>query len=1091
MQAATVLEPATPREAVVITAELERRPSRPPQHAIENQALLRLMDSLAAAPSTILQALADTVTELCRAGSAGISLLEPGAGEPTYFWRGVSGVLAAAGSGRRQPRQLSAWAIALDPEATQLLDRPGRLHGGLDELGPPVHEVLITPFAVGGRVVGTVWAVHHLAEQHFDREDARLLAQLARFAAVACRLHDSAAVLRAQQTQTNLALEATGIGVFSYDALSGHRVFSARLKAIWGLQPDEEPTSARILELIHPEDHGIVQVVEASLDPAGPGRFSVEHRILRPDGEVRWVESRGHTEFEQLGDLRRVVRWYGTSTDIDLAKSVQEELARRKAQLDLATRIAGAGVFDHDYLQRTLYWSDRMREIHELSPGEAQSLEVLDAQVHPDDRAAHLAAVGASGDPGGSGAFVGEYRIVCRDGGIRWILSRTQTWFGLVDGQRRAVRTVGVEQDVTEQKRIEAALRDSQQRFVALADSVPVLVWTASADGACDYLNLGWYEYSGQAPEQALGNAWFDAVHPEDRGPIGRLWQLSLRSGQPLEAECRLRRRDGAYRWFSARATPHRNHAGQIDRWFGTSSDVDEIRRLVIASERAAERLRLATDAAQLGILEYFAGGRRHWDARARAIWGVGPDDDITYERFMSCVHPEDQATVQASIERVLDPKRSSGRYEEEYRVTDGAGHERWVRATGNVRFRDGEAYHVIGTVQDVTAQKAIEATLRVADRRKDEFLATLAHELRNPLAPIRNAARILGSPQLDAAALHWSRQVIQRQVTHMAWLLDDLLDVARITQGKLELRRERIGLGSVIETAVEAARPLIDGKRHVLAIDLPVPDVEIDADPLRLAQVISNLLTNAAKYTDAGGRIAVLARVAPPNLLVTVRDTGIGILPAALRSIFEMFSQVADTLSRSEGGLGIGLALVKGLVELHGGSIEARSEGPGRGSEFVVHLPMPIETGAGASEAAAAVDPARRARRRVLVADDNEDAADSLGMILELAGHEVRVAHGGRQALQIAAEFRPDVALLDIGMPDLNGYDAARALRAAPDGADLELIALTGWGHPDDKARAAQAGFDRHLTKPVDPAELEELLRKTEFSAPGGAAPG
>ncbi len=1217
MEAAAALEPATLRDAVVITAELARRPSRPPQHAVENQALLRLTDTLAAAPATILQVLADSVTALCRAGSAGISLREPGAGEPTYFWRGLSGVLAAAGSGRRQPRQLSAWAIALDPGATQLFDRPGRLHGDLDALGPPVCEVLMTPFAVGGEVVGTVWAVHHDADGRFDGEDARLLARLARFAAVAYRLHDSAAVLRAQQTQTNLALEATGIGVFHYDALSGQQVFSARLKALWGLQPEEEPTGARILELIHPEDRGIIPVVKASLDPMGAGRFSVEHRIVRPDGEIRWVESRGHTEFEQLGELRRavrsvgtmldvtdrrraeqqlleiqrsfttlvdalpqlawsshadgytdylspqwltytgftqercvgfgwtsalhpddvpaavrkwseveavngsfeselrirgsdgqyrwflaratamkndaghVVRWYGTCTDIDLSKTVQEELARREAQLDLATRIAGAGVFDHDYLRRTLYWSERLREIHDLAPGAAPSLDVLDAQIHPDDRAAHLAAVDVSGDPGGSGAFVSEYRIVRRDGGIRWILSRAQTYFGVADGKRRAVRTVGVEQDVTEQKRIEAALRESQQRFVALADSVPVLVWTTRADGHCDYLNERWYEYTGQGLEQALGVGWFDAVHHGDRGPIGRLWERSLRSGEPLEAEYRLRRHDGEYRWFSARATPQRNAAGEIDRWFGTSSDVDEIRRLVIASERAAERLRLATGAAQLGILEYFIDGRRHWDARARVIWGFGPDDDITQERFMSRVHPEDQSMVQASIERVLDPKRSSGRYEAEYRVCDGNGHERWVRATGDVRFRDGKAHHVIGTVQDVSTQKAIEATLRVADRRKDEFLATLAHELRNPLAPIRNAAQILGSPQLDATALHWSRQVIQRQVTHMAWLLDDLLDVARITQGKLELRRERIGLAGVIETAVEAARPLIDGKRHVLAIDLPVPDVGIDADPLRLAQVVSNLLTNAAKYTDAGGRIAVIARVAPPNLVVTVRDTGIGILPTALRSIFEMFSQVADTLSRSEGGLGIGLALVKGLVELHGGSIEARSEGPGRGSEFVVHLPLPIETAAGASEAAAATEPGRRAGRRVLVADDNQDAADSLGMILELAGHEVRVAHGGRQALQIAAEFHPDVVLLDIGMPDLNGYDTARALRAAPGGVNLELIALTGWGHPDDKARAAAAGFDRHLTKPVDPAELEALLLKTEFSASGSTTAG
>ncbi len=1083
MHTAAKPTPAALRDAVIVTHELDTRPSRAPQHALENQALLGLMDALAAAPDSILERLAATITELCRAGSAGISLLEPGDGDPAYRWRAVSGALAAGADRGPQPHRLTSWVIELGGSRPQLFRRPARLFAELDALRPRAEEILMMPLAVDARVIGSVWAVHHRAEAQFDREDARLLERLARFAAVAWRLHESAFALREQQTQTSLALEATGVGVFRYDLRTGHQVFSQRLLAIWGLGAGEEPTPERIRGLVHPDDRDALAAVTASLDPNGPGRFALEHRIVRPDGELRWVQAQGQTEFEDEGGTRRARRCVGTMRDVTDRHLVQEELARREAQLELATRIVGAGVFDHDYARGSLYWSPRLREIHELPADATPSLEVLDAQLLPEDRPAHMAAIAALADPASNGAFTSEYRIRRRDGEVRWILARAQTWFEGAGAQRRRRRTLGVEQDITDQKRIEAALRESEQRFVALADSVPVLAWTTTAAGDCDYLNKRWYEYTGQTPQHATGTGWYDAVHPEDRGPISRLWERSLRSGEPLEAEYRLRRHDGAYRWFSARASAQRAADGRIDRWFGTSSDVDEIRRLVIASENVAQRLRLATDAAQLGILEYFIDGRRHWDERARALWGIGPDEPITHELFMSRVHPEDRALVEASIERVLDPQRSSGRYEAEYRVTDRAGRERWVHATGNVRFRDGRPAHVIGTVQDVTGQKAIEAALRVADRRKDEFLATLAHELRNPLAPIRNAARILASPKLDDAALHWSRQVIQRQVTHMAWLLDDLLDVARITQGKLELRRERIALSAVIETAVEAARPLIDGKRHVLAIELPERDIEIDADPLRLAQVVSNLLTNAAKYTDAGGRIAVIARLAPPNLLITVRDSGIGISPEALRSIFEMFSQVADSLSRSEGGLGIGLALVKGLVELHGGSIEARSAGPGRGSEFTVHLPLPHDAVDGGQDAQAGKMPAQPHGRRVLIADDNQDSADSLGMILELAGHQVRVAHGGHQALQLAAEFHPDAVLLDIGMPDLNGYETARALRAAPGGADLELIALTGWGHPDDKRRAAEAGFDRHLTKPVDPAELEELLRVADFN--------
>ena len=1074
---------ASPRDAVIITHELDARPGRVPQHALENQALLQLLDALAAAPDSILQRLAAAIAELCRAGSAGISLLDPGDGDPAYRWRAVSGALAAAPNPGPQPHRLTPWVIELGGSQPQLFRRPGLLFPELEALRPRAEEILIMPLAVDERVIGTVWAVHHRDGAQFDREDARLLERLARFAAVAWRLHESAFALREQQTQTSLALEATGVGVFRYDARTGRQAFSPRLLSIWGLRADEEPTPERIRGLVHPEDSAALEAVEASLDPNGPGRFSLEHRIVRPDGEVRWLQAQGQAEFEEIDGARRARRCVGTMLDVTARHRVQEELARREAQLDLAARIVGAGVFDHDYVQGTLWWSPRLREIHELSPEATPSLAVLDAQLLPEDRPAHMRAIAEVADPESNGAFTSEYRIQRRDGEIRWILARARTWFGGAGAQRRPIRTLGVEQDITDQKRIEAALRESQQRFVALADSVPVLAWTTTAEGDCDYLNRRWYEYTGQSPAQAIGSGWFDAVHADDRGPISRLWERSLRSGEPLEAEYRLRRHDGAYRWFSARASAQRTADGRIDRWFGTSSDVDEIRRLVIASENVAQRLRLATEAAQLGILEYFVDGHRHWDERARAMWGIGPDEPITDELFMSRVHPDDRAMVEASIERVLDPRRSSGRYEAEYRVTNRDGSERWVRATGNVRFRDGRPAHVIGTVQDVTGQKAIEAALRVADRRKDEFLATLAHELRNPLAPIRNAARILASPKLDDAALHWSRQVIQRQVTHMAWLLDDLLDVARITQGKLELRRERIALSAVIETAVEAARPLIDGKRHVLAIDLPEREVEIDADPLRLAQVISNLLTNAAKYTDAGGRIAVIARLVPPNLVITVRDTGIGISPGALRSIFEMFSQVADSLSRSEGGLGIGLALVKGLVELHGGSIEAHSEGTGRGSEFSVHLPLPHDAAGTGHDATDDATPAPRHGRRVLIADDNQDAADSLGMILGLAGHDVRVAHGGRQALQLAAEFHPDVVLLDIGMPDLNGYETARALRATPSGSDYELIALTGWGHPDDKLRAAEAGFDRHLTKPVDPAELEELLRVAEFS--------
>jgi signal transduction histidine kinase/ActR/RegA family two-component response regulator len=386
---------------------------------------------------------------------------------------------------------------------------------------------------------------------------------------------------------------------------------------------------------------------------------------------------------------------------------------------------------------------------------------------------------------------------------------------------------------------------------------------------------------------------------------------------------------------------------------------------------------------------------------------------------------------------------------------------------------------------EQIEALRASEQALRDADRRKDSFLATLAHELRNPLAPIRTAAQILGSQRLEPQQLHWAQQVIQRQVAHMALLLDDLLDIARITQGKLELKMERVRLTEIVDAAVETARPLLDSKHHQLTVTLPSEQLVLQTDPVRLSQILSNLLTNAAKYTDPAGHIELSGGVQNDTLCLSVKDDGIGIAPEALTKIFDMFSQIDSASVRAEGGLGIGLALVKGLLELHGGTIEATSEGLGQGSKFTVHVPLVASTPTQKRASGADTPPLATAGRRVMVADDNTDAAEALAMLLELAGHEVRVAHGGRAALAIAQTFRPDVALLDIGMPDLSGYEVAKELRRLSWGAGICLVALTGWGRDDDRQRAMVAGFDRHLTKPIDAGALQALLAKeTEESA-------
>jgi signal transduction histidine kinase len=380
----------------------------------------------------------------------------------------------------------------------------------------------------------------------------------------------------------------------------------------------------------------------------------------------------------------------------------------------------------------------------------------------------------------------------------------------------------------------------------------------------------------------------------------------------------------------------------------------------------------------------------------------------------------------------------------------------------------------------DITERKRVETELREVDRRKDEFLATLAHELRNPLAPIRQAAAIASAPRATPAQLRWSQGVIERQVRHMARLLDDLLDVSRITRGTLELRREWLDIRSVVDAAVETSKPALDDKGHTLTVKVAEGLPQIEADGLRLAQVLSNLLNNAAKYTDPHGCIELTVEQQQRALLIRVTDTGIGVEPEALPRIFQMFAQLRPALERSEGGLGIGLALVKGLVTLHGGTVEVHSAGVGRGSEFRVRLPISASDkdpqGARASAAHDVCEPVRA--HRLLVVDDNADAAESLAMLLTLDGHQVRTALDADQALAIAADFEPELAIVDIGLPRRNGYELALDLRRLGGPSAVRLIALTGWGQAEDRTRARNAGFDEHLTKPVDPQAVRTLVR-------------
>ncbi|HEY9024794.1 MAG TPA: ATP-binding protein, partial [Burkholderiaceae bacterium] len=408
-------------------------------------------------------------------------------------------------------------------------------------------------------------------------------------------------------------------------------------------------------------------------------------------------------------------------------------------------------------------------------------------------------------------------------------------------------------------------------------------------------------------------------------------------------------------------------------------------------------------------------------------------------------------------------------------------GREQWFRCVASP-LHGGVALWF----NDITTRKNDERVLQEADRRKDEFLATLAHELRNPLAPIRQAATISRLPQATEAQKRWSHEVIERQVRHMALLLDDLLDVSRITRGRLALRRGANSLHEMIEAAVETARPLIDARQHVLEVVLPQAAIVMQADPLRVSQIVANLLTNAAKYTDPHGRIRLLAALDADDVVIEVSDNGIGIAPESLPEVFDMFTQLRGTGDRAS-GLGIGLALTKGLVELHGGTIGVRSEGAGRGSVFTVRLPRG-EAPAAAPAPDDGVEPRAASARRILVADDNRDAAESLAALLQLEGHEVTLAYDGADALVAYERVHPQVCLLDIGMPLRTGNEVAAEIRARDGGRAPTLVAITGWGQDGDRMQALAAGFDHHLTKPIDPAQLLRLIGEARAGALAGA---
>jgi PAS domain S-box-containing protein len=648
--------------------------------------------------------------------------------------------------------------------------------------------------------------------------------------------------------------------------------------------------------------------------------------------------------------------------------------------------------------------------------------------------------------------------------------------------QRVAARTEA--QRLTEEK-----LRASELRFRLMADSIPQIVWIIDDNFRASYFNKQWFAYTGISPE-AVSPEEISAefIHPDDDALTMRAWAQARETGKTFSVEHRIRSATGEYRWFLVRAESYRDADSGKTMWFGTSTDVHDRKLAEAALVAREEQLRLAVDAADVGEWDVdMVSDTMYWPPRVKAMFGISPERPVTLEDYYDGVHPDDRERTLASFADAANPALRI-QYEAEYRtIGKEDGVIRWVAAKGRGLFNEaGECVRIIGTAIDITKRKLDEEALREseerlrqADRRKDEFLAMLAHELRNPLAPISAAAELLQIVRLDEERVRRTSQIIGRQVSHMTSLVDDLLDVSRVTRGLVELENAPLDINHIVADAVEQVTPLVRARRHHLELRLTPDASMVQGDRKRLVQVLSNLLNNAAKYTHEGGNIQVRTSVRDTHVLIEVADNGIGMAPELTLRAFDLFAQAERSSDRSLGGLGLGLALVRSLVELHHGTASCESAGIGQGSKFTICLPRlhTQEDRLGARQSGDRALLQQAPGLRIMVVDDNIDAAAMLAMLLEAAGHQVVVEHSARGALLRAGEAHPEVCLLDIGLPEIDGNELAQRLRADPATAGAVLIAVTGYGQEKDLAQSQAAGFDHHLVKPVDTRALAAIL--------------
>jgi PAS domain S-box-containing protein len=639
------------------------------------------------------------------------------------------------------------------------------------------------------------------------------------------------------------------------------------------------------------------------------------------------------------------------------------------------------------------------------------------------------------------------------------------------DDHGQIIGVVMVFRDVTQRRAAEIAL----ERLAAIVESSDDAIIGKDLNGVVTSWNKGAEQIFGYTRAEMVGRS-VTVLIPSDR--IGEEEEIlaKLRQGGKIDHYETVRKtKDGRLIDMSISVSPLRDTSDEI---VGASKIARDI-----TSQKETELARRESHGRFTTFMQALPGLAWIKDLQGRYVFvNDAAADAFGQAREKLYGMTDDELFDAETADQFKAHDRQALANSHGIEVIESLTHEDGVHNSVVSKFpipgSDGEAAFIGGVAIDITDRMRAEEALRQADRKKDEFLATLAHELRNPLAPIRNATKLLQDMHIDNDIVRAALDMLERQSRQMVRLIDDLLDVSRISRGKIELREERVELAIIVTQALDAARPFCDQMNHQLSVRLPTEPIYLTADSIRLAQVLGNLLNNACKFTPKGGAIRLSVERDNQDAVIRVSDNGIGIPSDKLPHIFDMFSQLDTSLERSQGGLGIGLSLVKSLVELHGGRVEARSEGIGRGSEFVVHLPIDDSQPVPVVSPSASVAPAQLSLR-ILVVDDNVDAATSMALLLKRLGHEVHLAHDGLQAVESSRALEPQIVLLDIGLPKLNGYDACRQIRAADPERKATLIALTGWGQPDDRRKSEESGFDAHLVKPVDLTTLMEVLRR------------